>query len=105
MQTTASSAAGSTAASETTTTAETTATVPESTAPEGSKPVYGDINCDGTVDILDVIKLNKYLLGSADDISEQGKQNADVDINGSIDTTDSLNIVKFIVDLTTLPVQ
>ena len=105
LQTTASSAAGSTAASETTTTAETTATVPESTAPEGSKPVYGDINCDGTVDILDVIKLNKYLLGSADDISEQGKQNADVDINGSIDTTDSLNIVKFIVDLTTLPVQ
>lgn len=54
---------------------------------------YGDVNEDGVVNILDVTLINKYLLGTAE-LSEQGKKNADVDANGTIDTTDSLNILK-----------
>ena len=58
-----------------------------------SETLYGDVNVDGSVDNLDVTLINKYLLGTAK-LSEQGKKNADVDANGTIDTTDSLNILK-----------
>lgn len=59
---------------------------------------YGDVNVDGSVDNLDVTLINKYLLGTAE-LSEQGKKNADVDANGTIDTTDSLNILKCCLEL------
>ena len=75
----------------TTTTAAQTETKPEPT-------VYGDTNSDNTVDIMDVIALNKYLLGSAS-LSEAAKVNADVDCNTILDSTDSLNILKYVVDL------
>lgn len=60
--------------------------------------LYGDVNEDGDVNILDVTLINKYLLGTAE-LSEQGKKNADVDANGTIDTTDSLNILKCCLEL------
>lgn len=63
-----------------------------------SKAKYGDVNCDDDVDILDVIALNKYLLG-AQKLSAQGQINADVDVNKDIDSTDSLNILKCVVKL------
>ncbi len=60
--------------------------------------VYGDVNCDDTVNILDVITLNKNLLsGSA--LTEQGEKNADVDLDGKPSTADSLNILKYIISL------
>lgn len=81
-------------------TTDSTEDTSESTvAPTGvSALAYGDVNEDGKVDIIDVIKLNKYLLG-ADTLSDQGKYNADVDINGKTDSTDSLNILKFVVEI------
>ena len=67
-------------------------------------PVYGDVNEDEAVDILDVILLNKYLLGNAD-LSPAQKLNADVDNNDALDATDSLNILKYVVEMiTTFPV-
>lgn len=61
--------------------------------------LYGNVNDDDdVVDIMDVIKLNKYLLGSAK-LTPAQKANADVDANGSIDTTDSLILLKYIVEL------
>ncbi len=60
--------------------------------------LYGDTNCDGIVNIADVILLNRGLLGDAE-IEPQGKANADVDINGTLEATDSLNILKYIVEL------
>ena len=63
-----------------------------------SETLYGDVNVDGSVDNLDVTLINKYLLGTAK-LSEQGKKNADVDANGTIDTTDSLNILKCCLEL------
>ena len=47
---------------------------------------------------MDVIAINKFLLGSAD-LTEQGKLNANVDDGKEIDTTDSLNILKCVVEL------
>ena len=59
---------------------------------------YGDVNLDGAVDILDVIKLNKFLLG-AGTLEDAARANADVDASGSLDSTDSLNILKAVVEL------
>lgn len=74
----------------------------DSTLPEAE--VYGDVNGDGEVDILDVIMLNKFLLGSTT-LDAQSKGNADVDNNNVIDSTDSLNILKKVVKLRELPVE
>ena len=60
----------------------------------------GDVNKDTVVDIMDVIKLNKYLLGSAS-LTDRELQAADVDGNQTVDTTDSLNIIKYVVALIT----
>lgn len=70
----------------------------------GGDVVYGDVNSDGEVDILDVIALNKFLLGSVS-LSADAQKNADVDGNETIDSTDSLNILKKVVKIIdTLPV-
>ena len=66
--------------------------------------LYGDCDVDGDVDIMDVIAINKAILG-ATTLSAQGKINADVDINNEIDTTDALNILKKVVKLVELPVK
>ncbi|MBQ4466176.1 MAG: carbohydrate-binding protein [Oscillospiraceae bacterium] len=92
-----------TTASETVPTETTTAeTQPTTTA---AASVYGDTNDDDAVDIMDVIALNKYLLGSAS-LTPELKAQADVDRNGTIDATDSLTILKFVVELLpSLPVN
>ena len=67
--------------------------------------VYGDVNGDGVVDIMDVIALNKFLLGSSS-LEDSGRAAADVDLSGGIDSTDSLNILKKVVELVdVLPIQ
>jgi len=66
--------------------------------PGDGKTMYGDANCDGNVDIMDVIATNKQLLGTGS-LTEQGKINADVDLQNGVDTTDSLNILKCVVEL------
>ncbi len=77
-------------------------TTPDDT--QGTATLYGDTNCDGIVNIADVILLNRGLLGDAN-ITAEGKANADVDQNNTLEATDSLNILKFIVELLdTLPV-
>ena len=65
---------------------------------------YGDVDEDGDVDIMDVILLNRYLMIGAK-VEPQGMINADVDLNGQADSVDSLNILKAVVQLITLPVE
>lgn len=62
--------------------------------------VLGDLDGSGSVDIMDVILVNKYLLGSAS-FTEADKAAADVDGNGEVDSTDSLNILKRVVEIIT----
>ncbi len=80
---------------------ETTApTVPATTETEGpDTPAYGDTDVDGQVSIADVIQLNKYLLGDIKAITDEGMKNADVDRSGTLNSTDSLNILKYCVKI------
>ncbi len=59
---------------------------------------YGDVNCDGDVNILDVIALNKALL-IGEKLTDQGIINADVDVDGTPTSNDSLSILKYTVGL------
>jgi hypothetical protein len=60
--------------------------------------LYGDANCDGSVNILDVIALNKSLMGSSS-LTAQGATNSDVDLDGTPTASDSLNIMRYVVKL------
>ena len=67
--------------------------------------VFGDTDLNGEIDILDVITLNKSILGK-ETLSDQAQKNADVDQNKKINNNDSLTILKYIVKLVdTLPVK
>ncbi|MDE5736800.1 MAG: dockerin type I repeat-containing protein [Oscillospiraceae bacterium] len=65
---------------------------------EDEEPLPGDATLDGKVDIIDIIAINKAILGQKILTSLENKA-SDVDRNGIVDTTDSLNIMKFIVGL------
>jgi len=97
---------------------ETTTTT--STPVSGSlKPVWGDVNCDGSVNVADVVLLNKYINKNSDyAITDQGKVNADVcnpqnadntvavdPSKVDIDKADSEAIIRSIVHLVTLPTK
>ncbi len=58
----------------------------------------GDVNLDGTIDILDVVALNKHLLGVNALASEKQKA-ADTDANGKLDSTDSLKLLKCVLEM------
>lgn len=58
----------------------------------------GDVYIDGEIDILDVILINKAILGKEILTSEQ-TANADVDKDNTITPNDSLAIMKYIVKL------
>ncbi len=74
------------------------ATLPSDDPSSDTTPVYGDVNCDETVNVLDVILLNKNLLGG-ETLSEQGILNADVDGDAAPTVADSLTILKYIISL------
>lgn len=74
-------------------------------AGEDSVIIYGDANESGAVDILDVIALNRALLG-VKSLTEKGETAADVDLDGKPTATDALIILQFTIDLfKTLPVK
>jgi hypothetical protein len=62
------------------------------------KDGLGDVNADGIVDIMDCILLNKHLLGAAELTKEQNAA-ADVDGSGTVDAQDSLNILKYALEI------
>ena len=66
--------------------------------------ILGDVNCNGSVDIIDVLTLNRYLLALTS-VGEQGRTNADVNLDGNIADDDAMNILKSLVNLVTLPVK
>jgi len=72
-------------------------TTPTETTPDSTLK-WGDADCDGKVDVMDIILLNKALFGKAE-LSEQGIKNADVDQDGKPAFSDSLNIMRYIVKL------
>jgi len=61
----------------------------------------GDADLSGKVDILDVITVNKAILGK-EKLEGQGLINGDINANSKPDASDSLSIMKAIVGLVTL---
>ena len=92
------------AATTETTTAVTTETTTETTAsvPTDTDVIYGDTDGNGQVELLDVILLNKNLLGM-EKLEDKSMANADVNLDKKVDGTDSLLILKSLVSLVTLP--
>lgn len=58
----------------------------------------GDVNNSGDVDILDVIALNKHVLG-VQELSESAIPAADMDGNKEVDSSDSLALLKIILEI------
>ncbi len=70
----------------------------ETSEPVAEDVVYGDVNQDEKVNIMDIILLNKALYGKAD-LTEKQQKAADVNLSGAPDATDSLTIMKYVVKL------
>lgn len=58
----------------------------------------GDVTLDDLVDIIDVIWLNKYLLGCCE-LPPRAVAAADYDGSGSVDETDSLRLLRYLVGI------
>ena len=68
--------------------------------PEPSAIIAGDVDDSGTADILDVIAVNKFILGVKQLNAAQQKA-ADVNKDNAVDAADSLLILKFALDMIT----
>ncbi len=68
------------------------------------QPVYGDVNESGEVEIGDVVMLCKSVMGAAS-LTDQGRINADVNLDSKADATDAGYILQRIVKLAELPVK
>lgn len=60
--------------------------------------LYGDANCDGTVNILDVIFMNKHLLGLVE-MNEEQKKRCDCNCDDFFDGSDTLLILKEVLEI------
>ncbi|MBE6848411.1 MAG: rhamnogalacturonan lyase [Ruminococcus sp.] len=88
----------------TTNSSATTTTTTTSTTEEPSGLLYGDVNEDGEVSIVDVLVLNRNLL-AGDPLTQNGTLAADVDKDGAPTAADALLILKHTIGLVTkLPV-
>ena len=80
----------------------------ENVTASDNKNVAGDANCDGIVDIADIVLVKSWLLNSEKyTISEQGIKNADVESTGNgINSNDAVAIQQFVLKLLDkLPIQ
>lgn len=68
------------------------------TETETEAVLWGDADGDGTVNIVDVITLNKIIFGK-EELESKNLRNIDVNQNNVPDSTDSLTILKVIVGL------
>lgn len=65
--------------------------------------LYGDVNLDGRIDVVDAVLLNKAASGSIT-LNPQALKNADCNANGELGAGDALVLMRFLVHLiTSLP--
>lgn len=83
------------------TTTTTTTTTTATTAAPQPEPEYGDVNCNGEVEISDVVLLARYIAQDPTvTISPQGVLNADCDKNSVVDSSDITAISRYLAHLT-----
>ncbi|MCQ2417604.1 MAG: glycoside hydrolase family 9 protein [Oscillospiraceae bacterium] len=65
-----------------------------------TKNNYGDVNCDGDIDVSDAVLLCRYLAeDSTAKVSTQGKQNADCVLDSVLNNDDTVRILQYIAKL------
>ncbi|MBR4319377.1 MAG: dockerin type I repeat-containing protein [Oscillospiraceae bacterium] len=77
--------------------------LPEGLQPDSDKKetvLAHDVNGDGDIDIMDVITVNKAILGK-ELLTEEQNIAADVDKNNKVDSNDALLLMKYIVGIIT----
>ena len=67
---------------------------------ENSSVLYGDVDLDGRIDVVDAVLLNKAASGSIT-LNPQALKNADCNADGELGTEDALVLMRFLVHLTT----
>ncbi|MBE6854880.1 MAG: cellulose 1,4-beta-cellobiosidase [Ruminococcus sp.] len=81
---------------------------PDST-PVPTKTLYGDVDVDGDVDVVDLVLLSRYVSQdqtlAAGTVTAQGKINADVDINNEIGADDISGIALYLAGMGELPLK
>lgn len=60
--------------------------------------VYGDVNIDGDITVIDATDIQKYIVG-LEEFTEDSKSAADVDSDGVVSVMDATSIQKYIVGL------
>lgn len=81
-------------------TVTTTTTTTTATTTKNGEVIYGDANCDETVDISDVILISRVAAeDKAVSLTTAGKFNSDVDGNTKITSADATKILRFIAKL------
>ncbi len=66
---------------------------------EETEIVYGDVDLNGTVNIMDVITLSQASMSVGDELTQQQAANADCNTDGAVNATDTLLIMQYIVKL------
>ena len=97
-----------TTASDTTTSTKATSVTTKTTTVTASKSniSYGDVNCDGKVDISDVVAIRRFLVNSSKfKITDQGVLNGDVQGKGDgLNAQDAVAVQQYVFSVvTTLP--
>ncbi len=71
--------------------------------------LWGDADCNGTVNLADVIAVNQMLMNiDGATLTDQGIINADVDQDGAVAPYDALNILQLVIEILTqadFPIQ
>ena len=61
--------------------------------------VYGDANGNGTVELVDILTINRYLCGADSELSPYATYAADCWRDGKINGKDSITILRFLLGL------
>ncbi len=66
--------------------------------PDMTEYIPGDVDGDNTINIIDVVQMNRVTVG-LDQFTPKQTKSADVNQNGKVDLSDSMQVLRFIVGL------